>query len=83
MRTILQPKDYDEWLNRHEIERPPVHLLRPFDSSAMFIRSAHPKVGNVGNQGPEMLNSKYASAETATSAAFSGSFVSSSRISLL
>jgi putative SOS response-associated peptidase YedK len=58
MPTILQPKDCDEWLDRQEVERPPVHLLRPFDSSAMFIHSAHPKVGNVRNQGPEMLNSK-------------------------
>jgi hypothetical protein len=30
MPVILPPKDYDEWLDRLEVERPPVHLLRPF-----------------------------------------------------
>ncbi len=58
MPVILRPKDYAEWLDRDEVERPPVHLLRPLDSNAMQIRHAHPKVGNVRNQGPEMLNSQ-------------------------
>lgn len=58
MPAILQPKDYGEWLDREEVERPPVHLLRPFESNQMLIHSAHPKVGNVRNQGPEMLNSQ-------------------------
>ena len=57
MPAILQPKDYDEWLNREEVERPPVHLLKPFPTNTMQIHSAHSKVGNVRNQGPEMLNS--------------------------
>jgi hypothetical protein len=30
----------------------------PFDDFGMFIHNAHPKVGNVRNQGPEMLNSQ-------------------------
>jgi putative SOS response-associated peptidase YedK len=58
MPVILHPKDYDEWLDRQEVERPPVHLLRPFESIGMCIYNAHPKVGNVRNQGPEMLNSE-------------------------
>ena len=58
MPAILHSKDYDEWLNREEVERPPIHLLRPFPDNALTIYSAHPKVGNVNNQGPEMLNSK-------------------------
>ena len=58
MPAILHPKDYEEWLDRQEVERPPVHLLRPFDTFGMFIHNAHPKVGNVRNQGPEMLNSQ-------------------------
>ena len=57
MPTILHPQDYDEWLDRVEVERPPMHLLRPFEDSAMRVHSAHPKVGNLRNQGPEMLNS--------------------------
>ena len=58
MPAILHPKDYEEWLDRQEVERPPVHLLRPFDNFGMFIHNAHPKVGNVRNQGPEMMNSQ-------------------------
>ncbi len=58
MPAILRPKDYDEWLDRDAFERPPVQLLRPFDTAAMQIHPAHPKVGNVRNQGPEMLNSQ-------------------------
>ena len=58
MPAILQPRDYDEWLDREVVERPPVHLLKPFPGNGMQIHSAHPKVGNVRNQGPEMLNSK-------------------------
>lgn len=55
MPAILKLKDYDEWLDREEVERPPVHLLRPFDTAAMQIHHAHPEVGNVRNQGPELL----------------------------
>lgn len=58
MPVILAPRDYDEWLDRGETERPPVHLLRPFPSNRMEMFAAHPKVGNVRNQGPEMLNSQ-------------------------
>jgi putative SOS response-associated peptidase YedK len=58
MPAILMPHDYDEWLNREEVERPPVHLLKPYSGKGMQIHSAHPKVGNVRNQGPEMLNSQ-------------------------
>ena len=57
MPVLLQQKDFDEWLNRDETERPPVHLLRPYPDNRMAVYSAHPKVGNVRNQGPEMLNS--------------------------
>ena len=55
--VILSPKDFNEWLDRSEVDRPPVHLLRPFPSNRMEMHTAHPKVGNVRNQGPEMPNS--------------------------
>ncbi len=35
MPAILQLQDYGEWLDREEVERPPVHLLRPFESNQM------------------------------------------------
>ena len=55
MPAILAPADYDEWLDRREADRPPVHLLRPCDDAALSMYPAHPRVGNVRNQGPEML----------------------------
>jgi putative SOS response-associated peptidase YedK len=58
MPVILERRHYDEWLDREETERPPLHLLRPFDPEAMQMLKAHPKIGNVKNQGPEMLNSE-------------------------
>ena len=36
---------------------PPAHLLRPYDSEAMQTAPCNPLVGNVRNNGPEMLNS--------------------------
>ena len=55
MPAILEPKDYGRWLDREELERPLTDLLRPFESNFMEKYHAHTKVGNVRNQGPEML----------------------------
>lgn len=56
MPVILHPRDYNRWLER-ESERPPVDLLRPFEADAMTSAPCNLKVGNVRNNGPEMLNS--------------------------
>jgi putative SOS response-associated peptidase YedK len=62
MPAILSPRDYDEWLDRGEVERPPVHLLRPYDvlptGPHLEIKPAHPKVGNVRDQDLSMLDSQ-------------------------
>lgn len=58
MPVILRPRDYDRWLARGEVEQPPTDLLRPFDADAMQADACNPAVGNVRNNGPEMLNSK-------------------------
>jgi putative SOS response-associated peptidase YedK len=50
MQAILRSEDYDEWLDRGEVERPPTQLLRPFPETTLLIHSANPKVGNVRNQ---------------------------------
>jgi len=47
MPVILKPADYDRWLSRDEAERPPVDLLRPFDSDKMTSHPVDPRVGNV------------------------------------
>ena len=57
MPVILEPRDYGRWLSRDDTGRPPLDLLRPFDSDRMLKQLAHPKVGNVRNQGADMLNS--------------------------
>jgi putative SOS response-associated peptidase YedK len=55
MPVILRPGDYDRWLERGIPERPPVDLLRPYDADEMEMTPANPAVGNVRNNGPEML----------------------------
>ena len=57
MPVILHARDYDRWLDRGETERPPVDLLRPYEAEDMTATPCNPMVGNVRNNGPEMLNS--------------------------
>jgi len=56
MPAILMPPEYDEWLDRGETERPPTHLLRPFPETTLQIHPANPKIGNVRNQGIDLLD---------------------------
>jgi putative SOS response-associated peptidase YedK len=55
MPCILHPRDYDRWIDREETERLPLDLLRPLDSDEMEMSEANPKVGNVRNNGPELM----------------------------
>ncbi len=57
MPAILAPRDWPEWLDRDTERAAPAHLLRPFDSGEMRTDCCNPAVGNVRNNGPEMLNS--------------------------
>jgi putative SOS response-associated peptidase YedK len=57
MPVILHSRDYDRWLSREVTGPPPVDLLRPFESDGMEMSPANQAVGNVRNNGPEMLNS--------------------------
>ncbi len=56
MPVILHPRDFARWLRRDE-ERPPVDLLKPYEAEAMSAAPCNKLVGNVKNNGPEMLNS--------------------------
>lgn len=56
MPVILHPRDYARWLDRSPEHAPPVDLLRPYDSEAMEAAECNPAVGNVKNNGPEMLD---------------------------
>jgi putative SOS response-associated peptidase YedK len=55
MPVILAQRDWAEWLDRDDSRPAPAHLLRPFDSDAMRTDGCNPAVGNVRNNGPEML----------------------------
>jgi putative SOS response-associated peptidase YedK len=64
MPVILHSRDYDRWLNREETEQLPLDLLRPFESEAMEMREANPKVNNVRNTGPDLLEKAESAAES-------------------
>ena len=57
MPVILHPSNFDRWLDRGETDRPPSDLLRPFPADEMEAHEANKAVGNVRNNGPELLNS--------------------------
>lgn len=63
MPCILHPHDYDRWLDREETERLPLDLLRSLDSDEMEMFEANTKVGNVRDNGPELLRVAVAAAE--------------------
>jgi putative SOS response-associated peptidase YedK len=58
MPVILHPRDYDRWLSREVTDQPPIDLLRPFEFEEMERSPANQAVGNVRNNGPEMLTSE-------------------------
>ena len=66
MPVILEPRDYDRWLYRSETERLPLDLLRPFDPDTMEMHAASPRVGNVRNNGEELMRAAVAAAEDGT-----------------
>ena len=62
--AILHARDYDRWLDREETERPPFDLVRaPYESDEMEVYEVNPKVGNVRNNGPEMMRAAAKAAE--------------------
>jgi putative SOS response-associated peptidase YedK len=60
MPVILHPGDFDRWLDRDlDPSRPPIDMLRPFPANEMEAFEVSTDVGNVKNNSPELLNSKY------------------------
>ena len=55
MPVIVQPRDYDRWLREATWSSSPIDLLRPYPAEEMSAALANPAVGNVRNNGPEML----------------------------
>jgi putative SOS response-associated peptidase YedK len=57
MPVILEPKDYERWLDPEATARPPVDLLRPYPADCMRSWPVSGRVGNVRNNDAELLES--------------------------
>jgi putative SOS response-associated peptidase YedK len=55
MPVILEPKDYDRWLDPGDPARPPVDLFRPYPAERMQAWPVSDRVGNVRNNDPTLL----------------------------
>jgi putative SOS response-associated peptidase YedK len=55
MPVILEPKDYDRWLDTGDPARPPVDLMRTYPAEKMAAWPVSDRVGNVRNNDPELL----------------------------
>jgi putative SOS response-associated peptidase YedK len=55
MPVVLHPRDFDRGLNDYDESRPPIDLLRPYETEGLRMTPANRLVGNVRNNGPEML----------------------------
>ena len=55
MPVILEPKNYDRWLDPGDAARPPVDLLCPYPAEQMTAWPVDQRVGNVRNNDPGLL----------------------------
>jgi putative SOS response-associated peptidase YedK len=55
MPVILEPKDYERWLEPGDPARPPVDLMRPFEEEKMTAWPVSERVGNVRNNDGQLL----------------------------
>jgi putative SOS response-associated peptidase YedK len=54
MPVIIKRADYQRWLEPGTDERPPVDLLRPFDSEKMKAWRVNARINNVRNNEPSL-----------------------------
>lgn len=55
MPVILEPRDYERWMNPGDPARPPVDLLRPYPAEKMRSWTVNERVGNVRNNDADLL----------------------------
>ena len=55
MPVILEPKNYDRWLDTSDTARLPIDLLHPYPAERMKAWPVSDRVGNVRNNEPELL----------------------------
>jgi putative SOS response-associated peptidase YedK len=56
MPLIVKRADWQRWLERGDVQRPPLDLLRPFGAEQMKAWQADAKINSVRNSGPELGN---------------------------
>jgi putative SOS response-associated peptidase YedK len=59
MPVILEPADWPGWLGEQEVD--PLTLLRPSPENVLRMWPVNKRVGNVRNDGPELLHEAAAS----------------------
>jgi putative SOS response-associated peptidase YedK len=72
MPVILEPKDYDRWLEPGDPTRPPVDLLRPYPVERMRAWPVSDRVGNVRNNDAELLAPAPSTTATEAGSLFNG-----------
>jgi putative SOS response-associated peptidase YedK len=55
MPVILDPRDYNRWMEPGDPARSPIDLLRPYAAEKMRAWPVHSRVGNVRNDDPQLL----------------------------
>jgi putative SOS response-associated peptidase YedK len=55
MPVIIRKQDYQRWLEPGDPERPPIDLIRPFDSDKMKAWRVDRRVNNVRNNEPSLI----------------------------
>lgn len=55
MPLVIDPSDYDRWLEPGDPRHPPVDLLKAYDPELMRIWRVRPDVGNVRNDRPDLI----------------------------
>lgn len=55
MPLLIDPLDYDRWLEPGDPKHPPIDLLKPYDAELMKIWRVKPDVGNVRNNRPDLI----------------------------
>lgn len=55
MPVILEPRDYERWMEPGDSARPPVDLLRPYPAEKMRAWMVSDRVGNVRNDDADLL----------------------------
>ena len=57
MPVIVDPRDYERWLDPGDPARPPIDLMRPYPAGQMHAWPVSDRIGNVRNNDPELLDS--------------------------